>query len=402
MELDHKVKHLFLLTTLASLSFFLSACSGQQSFPGSQLLGGDKTARAIPLDALKKVTKSINAIKVWEVKTGSAMGENKVHPFINGNTVYVAGAQTASAWNKESGKLIWKTSIGETISAGVNGAFSGTSTHIYLGTVSGNAIALDASTGKVHWIERLTSEVLSVSANKDDRVVFRTNDGKLHGLSVSTGELIWKHSQSSPALTHLGASVPVIVNDHVIAGFDNGKIAAYQLSTGKQAWETTLALPRGLTELDRTIDIDGKIKVLGTALFASSLNGNAIGLEADAGNPVWLKPFSSSTGITANSDGLYSSDDKGNIWKLAPQTGEPLWKMDDLVRREPTLPSLASPSLLVVGDKQGNIHWVNAKSGKFVARIKGDLAGYSVEPEISDKGIYTIGKSGVLTKLTIQ
>lgn len=329
------------------------------------------------------------------------MGENKIHPYLEKHLIYVAGGVSASAWDKNSGKLIWTASLGETISAGVNGSLDGSS-QIFIGTSNGNAISLDAKTGKIRWIERLSSEVLSVSPSKDGRVAFRTIDGKLHGLSSSTGELVWQQSQQTPRLTLMGASVPVIVGPYVISGFDNGKVAAYQLQNGEAAWEVTLAIPRGRTELERIIDVDGKLKPIGTALFAASMNGSMNGIILKDGNSVWSKRFSSSTGVSVDPQGLYSSDSKGYIWKMDPQNGAPIWSIDDLERYDPTLPTLVGSSLLVISDKKGNIHWVNTKTGQFVARLKGDPAGYSVEPEVDGRSVYAIGKSGLLTKIVAK
>jgi len=385
-----------LILTVATFSLLLGGCS-----LAGQLLGSNKS-RPIPLKALKEVAPSINAKKVWEVRTASAMGHSKIHPYIDASTVYIAGNTVASAWQKSSGALRWKANIGEAITAGINGPLvkNSTSRQVFLGTNNGNAISLDAKTGKVLWIERLSSEVLSVSPSQNGRIAFRTVDGKLHGLSSSTGELIWQHTQASPTLTLNGASVPILIGPLVVTGFDNGKIAAYQLQDGQKIWEVTVAKARGNTDLERIIDIDGKIMSLGNALFAASLNGNMNGIDLSKGTTAWTNSFSSSTGVNVNPEGLYSSDSKGNIWKIDPQTGNPAWKMDDLQRYHPTLPTLAGKSLLVVGDKKGNIHWINSKTGLFVARSKGDPAGYSVEPEVSGNTVYTLGRSGILSKLT--
>ena len=218
-------------------------------------------------------------------------------------------------------------------------------------------------------------------------------------MSSKTGELIWRRSQKTPALNLLGASVPVLVGPAVIAGFDNGKIAAYQLSNGQPIWEITLTTPKGRTELDRIIDVDGKIKLLGSALFAATLNGSINGISLANNQFVWSKNFSTSTGINANPEGLYASDDKGSIWKMDPQNGNKLWKLDALQRYEPTLPALVGTSSLVIGDKKGNLHWINRSTGKFTARIKGDPRGYSVEPEVEGRTLYALGKSGVLSKV---
>ncbi len=391
----------FVFTKLSVLlvSASVAACSGQ-SFPGSQLLEnlGSKSSQPAPLKPLKAVSNVINTKKVWQIKTANSNRLSKIHPFINAQHVIVAGSGKVSAWDKHSGKLAWQTNIGELISAGVNG----NDAQVFIGTAKGNAIALDAKTGKILWIERLNSELLAVSGTSHNRVVFRSIDGKLHGLTSNSGEIIWQQSQRTPALTLYGASVPRIIGQYVIAGFDNGKIATYTLATGKKAWEVAIAEPSGQNELERMVDIDGKLKVMGTALFASALNSSISGINMIKGEAVWARRFSSSTGVDADSQGLYSSDSKGNIWKFQPQTGQPVWKMDDLMRRQPSTPILAKPGLLIVADKQGNLHWINAITGKFVARNQGDPAGFAVAPVIdhSENAVYAFGKNGVLSKFT--
>lgn len=387
----------YILILLASSSLLLNGCSSV-----TQLLG-DKASRPIPLNPLKPFKTSVNIKTDWQVNTNSTMGGNKIHPYIASNTIFVSGGRFASAWDKSSGKLIWRVDIGEKISAGVNGALAHKNgQQVFIGTTTGNAISLDAKTGKIQWVERLSSEILAVSPSKNGRVAFRSVDGKLHGLLATSGELIWQNSQPSPALTLQGASVPIIIGSLIISGFDNGKLVAYRLDNGQEVWKVAIAEVRGNTELERIIDIDGKIMSLGNALFSSSLHGKMTGLNLENGKLVWSKSFSSSTGVNANPLGLYSSDDKGNIWKLDPQTGVAVWKMDDLQRYKPTLPALAGSSLLAVADKKGNIHWISTTTGLFVARSQGDPAGYSVEPKVNGNSIYAIGKSGVLSKLTWQ
>ncbi|GAA0395930.1 outer membrane protein assembly factor BamB [Cocleimonas flava] len=370
---------------------------------GCSQITGKKSAPA-PLKALKAVTPTIKASTDWQIATGSAMGENKVHPFIDKQYVFVAGGTSASAWQKSNGKMLWRSAIGETISAGVNGNFSNSNTvntnQVFIGTTNGNAISLDAKTGKILWIERLSSEILSVSASANNRVIFRTVDGKLHALQVTTGELVWQRSQRPPALSQLGAGVPILVPPLVIAGFDNGKVAAYNIENGQGIWEAILALPRASTEPEQITDVDGKIKQLGNALFAASMNGSSTGINIENGKKAWSRAYSTPTGVNANQLGLYSSDDKGNVWKYDPQTGEPVWSMDDLQRRLPSVPAIVGSSDIVITDKQGNIHWINATNGKFSARSKGDPRGYSIEPEVDGNSIFALGKGGILTKVT--
>lgn len=388
------------LIVLTSLSLLITACSQQNVY---------RPAPLTPLKAISAKSPKVTTKTNWTVNTSSLVGNYTVKPHLDSQTIYVAGGISASAWNKNSGKQKWKVNIGETISAGVSGKSSNSKQNdsknpqqIFIGTTNGNAISLNASTGKIQWIERLSGEIHAISPSLNGRVVFRTNDGTLHGLSSKTGEFIWQRSQRTPALTIMGASTPIIVGNNVVSGFDNGKVAAYNLENGVPAWEVTLAFPRGTSDLERIIDIDGTIVAVDTALFISTMNGNINGVDIANGVTAWSKTFSSATGVSVNTLGLYSSDDKGNIWKFKPHSGDTAWKIDDLQRYEPTLPIIVGSSLIVVADKKGNLHWINSNTGKFVARIKGDYAGYSIEPAVDGSSIFALGKSGTLSKITVK
>jgi outer membrane protein assembly factor BamB len=384
---------IFLLVT--ALIFGLYGCSGQGML-GSQLFS--QKEKIPPLKVLKEIKPTITLKMLWKVQTDSASANSKIHPFIANDSIIVAGGTNVSAWNKNSGKSIWKNNIGESISGGVNGGNG----IIFLGTDRGNALALHEKTGKTLWIRQLSAEILSISAAKNGRVVFRTIDGKLHGLSTQTGDIAWQQQQLTPVLSLYGASVPVLAGPYVIAGFDNGKLAAYELQKGTPVWETTLILPRGNNELERMVDVDGELKALGSAMFANSFHGRISGVDLKTGNVHWAKKHSSYTGADANPEGVYTADEAGNIWRLEPQTGNPMWKMDDLVRRSPTTPTLIKSNLITVADKEGNLHFINTNNGQFAARIKGDEAGYNVASKVEGNTVYSLGRGGLLTAISVE
>jgi len=126
----------------------------------------------------------------------------------------------------------------------------------------------------------------------------------------------------------------------VIAGFDSGVVTAFDMQSGKGLWEVTLSEPRGKSDLDSMTDVDGEMKALGEALFATSYNGRIAGINMRNGEMAWAAPYSSYTGVDADPNGLYTSSDTGDLWKLAPLSGTPVWKMDDLQRRHNPPPRL--------------------------------------------------------------
>lgn len=368
---------LFLAASLTACSSFSSLMPAKDSNPPKELTALQATA---------------NAQTLWKVSTGNSdKAYVRLYPYVDEALVIVAGGGSASAWDKRTGASIWKTPISEEITGGVNGGEG----LIFLGSSEGSAIALDRQTGKVRWIEHLNSEVLSVSAASKGRVIFRTGDGQLSGLSTQTGEIVWQQIRETPALSLRGAGIPLIVSGAVVAGFDNGTVTAFDVETGTGLWEAILSVPRGSSDVDKIIDVDGRIKPVGSALFAASYNGQIAGIRLQDGALGWSQPYSSYAGVDADASGLYSTDVEGNLWKINPQTGAPIWKMDDLQRRTPTAPTILG-SYLVVGDYAGYVHWINSSNGQTVARLQGDTAGYTVPPVSDGQVIYTFGKSGVL------
>jgi len=384
-----------------SASIGITACSGQ-SFPGSQLLGGQQQASyAAPiLKPLKKITSDASSAKVlWQVNTGAAQNHVKIHPYVNNTAVYAAAGSQASAWNKSTGASLWKQSLGESITGGVNGGDGS----VFAGTLSGKAVAMDEKTGVIQWITDVKTEVLAVSKSNQNIVVVRTVDGKLHGLNSQNGEVLWQRIQRTPELSLYGASVPAVIGNGVVAGFDNGVIAAYALDSGQPLWEIKLSTPKSNAETDKLVDIDGRLKVIGNALFTTNNNGRIVGISMNQGTVGWTRAFSSYTGAEANEGGVYSTDDKGTVWKLAPRTGQKIWDQNALENRQPTTPTLTqNGEHIIVADKQGNLHWISTKSGEITNRISGDPSGYNTPAVKSDDSIYTLGRSGVLTAIKSQ
>lgn len=357
-----------------------------------------KTDSATAPKALKELKPTAAIRTLWQVSTGSGAGKDyvRIHPQVDDSAVLVAGGSSASAWSKVNGGLIWKTSLESEVTGGVSSGEGG----VFLGTGNGNAIALDRQTGKVIWKTPLGSEVLAVSPPKNGVVVFRTSDGHLHGLATQSGQPLWQQERKNPTLSLRGASTPIVVGGMVIAGFDSGVVTAFDMQSGKGLWEITLSVPRGSSDLDRMTDVDGEMKALGEALFAASYNGRIAGINMRTGSVAWAAPYSSYTGVDVDSNGLYTSSDTGDLWKLAPLSGNPLWKMDDLQHRQPTAPTLLG-QYLVVGDYQGYLHWINTSNGQIAARVQGDKAGYTVAPVKDGNTVYTLGKNGLLSAFSL-
>ena len=376
-------------------SFAVTGCANLQDVATAVI----PPSEALPPQTLKDFAATAKTHTLWQVETSSSSSESFLHltPVIVEHTVFVAGGNSASAWDKTTGNKRWQTPLDVGVSAGVSSGEG----NVYLGTNNGQAVALDQQTGQIRWHSRLSSQVLAISPAREGMVVFRTNDGRLHGLSTQNGEVLWTQARPAKSVALSGAGTPIIVGSMVIAGFDSGVVTAFDLHTGNALWEATLAIAQGTGDMSRMTDVDGKLSTVGEALFAASFNGQIAGINMRSGAIAWSAPYSSYTGVEADNNGLYTCNAEGDVWKLDPRTGTPLWKQAELERRQPTTPTLQG-NYLVVGDTDGYLHWLNTSNGALAARLRGDSAGYTSAPVVDGNTLYTFGRSGLLFAISVE
>jgi outer membrane protein assembly factor BamB len=138
--------------------------------------------------------------------------------------------------------------------------------------------------------------------------------------------------------------------------------------TGNVVWDIALAIPKGSSEVQRLVDIDGSAEIYGHVLYIASFQGRVGALDIDNGQFLWARNFSSYTGVTIDSKALYSSDEYGNIWALDKETGATLWKQEKLAYRKLSRPTVMG-DYLAVGDYDGYVHLLSRFDGHFIARF---------------------------------
>jgi outer membrane protein assembly factor BamB len=285
-------------------------------------------------------------------------------PAVDNGVVFAASHKgEVLAASLDTGRHIWVKKLKLPISAGP-GAGAGL---VVVGTSKGVVVALDGATGREVWRSRVNSELLSAPAINQKVVVMRSVDGRLHGFDTHGGKELWSVEQQVPRLSLRGTATPTIAKEVAISGFDNGKIMAVSLNTGDTVWDTALASPHGRTELDRLVDIDSQVHVVGDNVFATGFQGRTAMLALDSGQIWWAHDMSSYRGFAADDENLYVTQSDGIVVALRQRDGSELWRNQKLKLRRLSTPVLTSTAV-VVADFQGYVHWLDKVSGELVAR----------------------------------
>jgi len=95
---------------------------------------------------------------------------------------------------------------------------------------------------------------------------------------------------------------------------------------------------------------------------------------------------------------LAISDKVGDVWLLDRRNGATMWKIDQLTNRGVTRPAFYG-DLLVVGDKEGYLHWIDVSDGRFVARVRAGSDGFAAAPFTVGTTLYALTREGALMAL---
>lgn len=367
------------------LIFLLAACGSSSK----------KYTDATPLDDIQP---DLDVKPLWKKNVGALTKDHhaQLPPAVVDQVVYVASTNgEVVALNADKGNRIWKIDAESVLTGGL-GAGRGV---VIVGSREAEIIALEQANGAQRWRSKLGAEMLAVPQIDDRQVIVQTIDGKVIALDAMTGEQNWSYSHSIPALTLRGTSNPLILNDRVLAGFSDGKLVSLARDTGKLQWTTAVAVPRGRTDIERLVDIDGLFAANDDTVYVTSYQGNLASIAVATGETQWTREISSYTGLVIGESVIYLSDADGLIWALDISNGGTLWRQDGLKGREPSVPVLLN-NALAVGDYQGYVHWLALDDGRFIARRSlGSVSAkrsVSTAPQVVAQRIYVRDNLGTL------
>jgi outer membrane protein assembly factor BamB len=371
---------------VATLAVLLVACDSDKDIEPPAVL--------VAIDAKLAVE------RVWSASLGGKDRSLRLGlaPVVVDGKVYAAGDRgMVAAFDGASGRTLWRKDTKLAL-AGGPAAGSGL---VVVGSSDGKLIALDAGSGAQRWLVRVSGEVLSAPAIAPQAVIVRTVDGRVRALALDTGKELWSNEQQVPRLTLRGVARPVLAGDTVVCGFDNGKVAAYGVANGDVLWETAVSPPRGKTELERLVDIDGALAVSGHDVFAAGFQGRVAMVALDSGQIWWSREASSYRGVALAGETIFLTGADSVVSALRRRDGTPVWQQERLARRGLTAPAVDRDAV-VVADFEGHVHWLDAASGALIGRIAAGGTRYTNAPVAADGLVYLQNDGGELYALRAQ
>ena len=374
------------VVTLALCSTLLLACSNSKELKPEPLVDMDNLVR---ID------------KVWSKVAGDGPDKRYtlLKPAFAEGRVFAAGTDgKVAAFDAETGKPQWRIKLKKTEISGGVGAFENI---ITVATYEGDVIALNADNGEELWRQKVSTEVVSAPQPSSEVVVVHTIDGKLHGLSTESGEKLWQYDNNSPVLSFRATSTPIVTRTVAIAGFDNGKLVALNPSNGIGLWDQRIAVPKGSTDLDRVVDIDGSPIMIGDLIFAASMQGRLMAISRSTGRPIWARDLSTHQGLSSNGSAVFVTEEKDAVTAYEFGTGEDVWRNEQMLRRKLTGPAYLRGYVLVADD-EGYLHVLNPETGDYLGRRKIDGSGVTSPLVVMGDKVLVLDNDGTLHAVTVS
>lgn len=308
-------------------------------------------------------TDTAEARIVWRTSVGDAIAGN-LTPAVTDTSVYAAGGHRVTRIDRTTGDVVWRAETDGNVTAGVGTDGS----HVAVGTDRGKVQLFDAE-GQLVWEVSLDSDIEVPPLVGAGRVIVKTSDTRITGYDIITGQRVWHYQGQAPALTLRNFSQMAWSPAGVLIGQANGRLLALNPTDGKQVFDAVIGQSKGITEVERLIDVVGRPWVDQELMCASAFQGNVVCMSSQNGRLAWNAKADAVTGPVSDSYLVYVVDEASRVHAFGRRNGREAWVNDSFLYRGVSAP-IRVGTTLAFGDYQGYISFVDPSTGRLLGRVR--------------------------------
>ena len=334
---------------------------------------------------LQPVTAVASARQSWNARIGKV--DFPLQVSVSGATVALAGGDgTVAMLDAQSGRDIWRTSLKTPIAAGVgsDGKLA------VVVTRDNDVVALQD--GREVWRQKLTAQAFTAPFVAGGRVFVLAADRSVNAFDGQTGRKLWLQQRPTEPLVLSQSGVMLAVGDTLVVGLA-GRLAGLNPANGSARWEVPIASPRGINDVERLVDLVGRVSRDGDNVCARAFQASIGCVNAARGSLLWTKPANGVQGISGDDRLLFGTEADGTViaWKRAD--GERVWSVERLRYRNLTAPLVAGRSV-VVGDLAGFVHLLSRDDGSLLNRLPTDGSAIAAAPVLVGSTLVVVTQNG--------
>lgn len=355
------------------------------SLPGcavmSYLTGPDAPAPAL----LQPVSGAVSAKQVWSSRIGVVNFPLEVQ--VVGGTVFIAGSDgTVAAIDGRTGADVWRTNAGAPVATGVG---SDGKTAAVVTQANDVVVFVD---GRETWRQKLSAQAYTAPLVAGGRVFVLAADRSVSAFDGITGRKLWSQQRPNEPLVLKQSGVILAVGDTLVVGF-SGRLAGLSPSSGAVQWEAPIASPRGINDIERLVDLVGRVSRDGDVVCARAFQASVGCVNAARGNLLWTKPANGAQGVHGDGTRVFGTESDGTVQAWRRTDGERVWTSDVLRYRSLSAPLVVGRSL-AIGDFAGIVHLLSREDGSVMNRLSTDGSAIAAAPVLAGNTLVAVTRNG--------
>ncbi|MDX2484094.1 MAG: PQQ-binding-like beta-propeller repeat protein [Pseudodonghicola sp.] len=329
-------------------------------------------------------------------------------PVVANGLIYTLDAAARVSAVTRDGAVAWSADLtppqdDDTQATGGGLAYSdGT---LYISSGFGLLTALDASTGKQRWQQKLEATGSGQPTVYQGIIYLVAGDDTGWAVYAKDGRIAWQASATPSVTNVLGAPAPAVTPDMAIFAFGSGDLMASFRRGGLRRWYASVAGRRKGRAQALIMDVTGSPVVVGNRVYAGNHAGRTVAYELDTGDRIWTAQEGALGPLQPAGDSVFAVTDRNQLVRLDSRDGSTVWAVDlpdflkDSSKKRGAVYANYGPILaggrIVVASNDGYLRFFDPKDGSLAASAQVP-GGATTAPVVAGNTLYVVSATGEL------
>ena len=306
---------------------------------------------------------------------------------VSGNVAALASSDgTVAGFDAATGREQWRGSAGAPLAAGVG--FDGSTAAV----ITRNNEVVAFASGKEVWRQQLTALSYTPPLVAGARVFVLGADRAVTAFDGGTGRRLWSQQRTGDPLVLRQAGVLMPVGDTLVVGL-GGRLVGLNPLNGTVRWESTIASARGINDVERLVDLVGRVSRTGDTVCARAFQAAVGCVDTARSQVLWTQRADGSEGVHGDDANVFGTERDGKVVSWRRDNGQRAWTTDRLLHRGLGAP-LALGRSVVVGDSFGFVHMLNREDGTLLNRLATDGSAIAAAPVAAGNTLIVVTRTG--------
>lgn len=368
---------LMLRVAAAGSLLALSACS---LLPASW--GGAEKPKPAELQPDPKL---LGVRQAWSARVGKV--DFPLEIAVSGNVAVVAsGDGSVVGFDAATGREEWRGNAKAPLAAGVG--FDGSTAAV----ITRNNELVTFVSGKEAWRQKLNALSYTPPLVAGARVFVLAGDRSVSAYDGGTGRRLWQQTRQGEPLVLRQAGVMLAVGNTLVVG-QAGRLAGLNPLNGSVLWEAPIATARGINDIERLVDLVGRVSRVGDSVCARAFQAAVGCVDTARGQIVWTQKANGGEGVSGDAANVFGTESDGHVISWRRDNGQRAWVNDKLLHRGLGTP-LALGRSVIVGDEFGFVHLLSREDGTLLTRLSTDGSAIAAAPTAAGNTLLVVTHNG--------